>query len=478
VFLFVTPAVVEGGKPAEYHPSRVLIRFKSPPSDALLAKIKSKHGLELIKIIRRLDVYKMEVKDRVSIRELASRIGKEKLVEYAEPDYIRYASYIPVLDTGVDLDHPDLAGQLWINVGEIPGNGIDDDGNGYVDDIYGYDFHGDGPIIVPPPAEDSVPEDDNGHGTHVSGRVAAATDNNVGVAGMAPNVKLMTVRALGGFLGIGYTSDIVEGTLYAVDNGASVINMSIGGTSVSLTEYNAYQTAYQSGVLIAAAAGNSGSSGNAIEYPGGYVFTMAVGASDPCDDIAYFSSRGYQLEVSAPGVETLSTALGGGYRAAGWSGTSMATPHVAGLAALLYSQMPTLSNWQVRLMIRQGVVDAGAPGWDPYHGFGRIDCPTLLGVSVPSSAQLHLINPVEGAPVRGNGVLSFLWSPVDGAVSYTLSVTLPNTSVREFDLTETLMTVPPNKWSAAPTGTYSWQVQALDPTGATIAEDGSSFFKP
>ncbi|MHC4193065.1 MAG: S8 family peptidase [Planctomycetota bacterium] len=510
VFLFAAPSVVAGGKTAEYHPSRVLIKFKSPPSDQLLAKIKSKHGLELMKIIRKLDVYRMEAKHRVGIPELASQIAKEELVEYAEPDYIRYATYTPndpsfsqqwgllkvgvsdywdvemgspdvvvaVLDTGMDLDHPDLVSQLWVNAGEVPGNEVDDDGNGYVDDIYGYDFHGDGLIFVPPDAEDPVPEDDNGHGTHVSGRVAAATDNNVGVAGMAPNVKIMVVRVLGGFLGFGYTSDIVEGALYAVDNGASVINMSLGGTQPSLTEYNAYQVAYDAGVFIAAAAGNSGDVGNPIEYPGGYAFTIAVGASDPCDDIAYFSSHGFQVEVSAPGVETLSTILGGGYEAAGWSGTSMSTPHVAGLAALLFSEMPTLSNWQVRLMIREGVVDAGAPGWDRYHGFGRIDCPTLLGVSVPSTSELHLINPVEGSVVPRTAVLTLLWSPVDGAQSYTLTVNLPTGPSKEFDLSKTVFIIPPRIWRNAPVGTYTWEVQALDPTGGVIAQDSSSFSKP
>ena len=508
--LFVTPSAVAGGKRAEYHPSRVLIKFKRPPSDQLLAKIRSKHQLELMKIIRKLDVYKMEVRHPVGIPELASRIAKEKLVEYAEPDYIRYAAYTPndpgfsqqwgllkvgvsdywdvqmgspdvvvaVLDTGMDLDHPDLVSQLWVNAGEVPGNEVDDDGNGYVDDIYGYDFRGDGLMFVPLDAEDPVPEDDHGHGTHVSGRVAAATDNNVGVAGMAPNVKIMVVRVLGGLLGSGYISDIAEGALYAVDNGASVINMSLGGTRPSLTEYNAYRAAHDAGVLIAAAAGNSGDMGNPIEYPGGYAFTVAVGASDPCDEIAGFSTYGFQVEVSAPGVETLSTILGGGYEASGWSGTSMSTPHVAGLAALLFSEMPALSDWQVRLMIREGVVDAGIPGWDQYHGFGRIDCPTLLGVSVPSTSELHLINPVEGSVVPRTAVLTFLWSPVDGAASYTLTLNVPNKPPKDFSLSETVFTVPPRIWRNLPVGSYTWEVQALDPIGAVIAQDSSSFSKP
>ena len=156
----------------------------------------------------------------------------------------------------------------------------------------------------------------------------------------------------------------------------------------------------------------------------------------------------------------------------------MSTPHVAGLAALLFSEMPALSDWQVRLMIREGVVDAGIPGWDQYHGFGRIDCPTLLGVSVPSTSELHLINPVEGSVVPRTAVLTFLWSPVDGAASYTLTLNVPNKPPKDFSLSETVFTVPPRIWRNLPVGSYTWEVQALDPIGAVIAQDSSSFSKP
>lgn len=508
VCLLVASGVVEGSKVLEYHPSRILIKFKSLPSAELLEGIESKYGLEAIKVIWKLDVYKMAVKNRADIPKLVSRIAKEKIVEYAEPDYVRYTCFVPndprcpqqwglrqievdqfwdvemgspdvvvaVLDTGIDLSHPDLVNQLWINPGEIAGNQIDDDENGYVDDIYGYDFHGDG-SFPPVGDEDPVPQDDNGHGTHVSGRVAAETNNSIGVAGIAPGVKIMVVRVLGGILGFGYSSDIVEGVLYAVDNGASVINMSLGGTSASLTEYNTYKVAYESNVLVAAASGNDGGGANPISYPAGYVFNMAVGASDSSDNIAYFSTHGFQLEVSAPGVETLSTTLGGGYGFTGWSGTSMAAPHVAGLAALLYSQTPTLTNWQARLMIRDGVVDAGSPGWDQYHGFGRVDCPTLLGVSIPSPSSLHLINPIEGSSLPANAILSFAWSPVDGAANYKLIVNLPSGGIKEFDLSDTILTILPKRWRNAPVGNYTWEVQALDGLGTVIAQESSSFSK-
>jgi subtilisin family serine protease len=389
-------------------------------------------------------------------------------VEKGDPNVI-----VAVLDTGIDLDHPDLVNQLWQNAGEIPGNGVDDDANGYTDDLNGYDFAGDG-WFPRPGAEDPVPEDLYvGHGTHVSGTIAAQQDNDEGISGEAPGVKIMAVRALGGILGAGYSSDIAESIIYAADNGAKVINMSLGGTAKSLTEYSALQYAWDHNVFIAAAAGNDGDSGNSLNYPAAYVFAMSVGATDSADNIAPFSTHNEFVEVSAPGVEILSTVPGGAYESAIWSGTSMATPHAAGLAGLLYSQYPDLKNWQARRMLQGGAIDRGASGWDEFFGFGRADCESLLETTVPSQDVLKIITPPEGVTFRSDALVSGLWNPVSGAVIYRVTITLPNGDVKVRNVTTPYVTASP--YVSLPTGDYSVTVEAQDESGAVIASDSVSF---
>lgn len=495
----------EEGVASGFHPQRILVKFKSSIASIAKEEFLIKYDLKVIRRIPKIDIYLLQVKKGRGILSLLSRLKKEKIVEFAEPDYIRKASYTPndpyypeqwgllkigiegywdaemgssgvvvaILDTGIDLDHPDLVNRLWVNPGEIPDNGIDDDGNGYVDDVYGYDFAGDG-LFPLPGAEDSNPDDGNGHGTHVAGRVGAETDNLTGVAGIA-QIQLMAVKVMSS-LGIGYSSDIIEGVIYAVDNGAKVINASLGGTSPSLAEYLAYEYAYQNNVFIAAASGNNGHQSNSIEYPAGYFFAMGVGATDQNDMIAYFSTHGPQVEVSAPGVEILSTTKGGGYGYKFWSGTSMACPHVTGLAALLYSRYPGLANWQARLMIREGVIDRGVVGWDEFYGFGRVDAPTLLIFSPPSSNQIYLLSPLENSQLSNSFLLTFAWSPVEGASSYRLTILTPGGRIKRIFTSNTYYTVLPSLWSRAPTGVYYWKAEALDSQGDLISE-GTSYFE-
>jgi len=273
-----------------------------------------------------------------------------------------HAVTVAVVDGGVDLDHPDLVGSLWVNPGEIPGNGIDDDGNGFVDDVHGWDFVDD----------DGMPDDIYGHGTHVAGIVGATTDNALGMAGMGWEGKVMAVRVLE--TQDGTVQDVAQGIEYAVDQGAQVINLSLGACYLDMQEMrDAVTYAQDAGVLLVAAAGNT--SGSCPFYPAAYDDVIGVAATDSNDQRASFSTYGSHVYVAAPGVAIQSTTLGGGY--GGKSGTSMATPMVSGLAALLWTHCPGSTSSQIAQTIADGAVDLGAAGWDSYYGWGRIDASSM-----------------------------------------------------------------------------------------------------
>ena len=252
---------------------------------------------------------------------------------------------VAVIDSGMQLNHGDLAGNLWTNPGEIAGNGIDDDDDGYVDDVHGWDFVGD----------DNLPNDDFGHGTHVAGTLAAVGNNGIGVVGVAYSSRIMPLRVLDGS-GQGYVSDAVRAIDFATRHGVRVSNNSWGYTgAASQVLYDAIQAAGAAGQLVVTAAGNSSADIDAIpEYPAAYDLPniISVAATTQDDHLAVFSNYGAAgVDVAAPGEHILST-LPGGYGFA--DGTSMASPHVAGVAALLLAAHPT---WTV----------APGPRPDPRH---------------------------------------------------------------------------------------------------------------
>jgi hypothetical protein len=251
---------------------------------------------------------------------------------------------VAVVDTGVDFNHPELNSQIYVNPGEIAGNGIDDDHNGYVDDTSGWDFY----------SNDNYADDGNGHGTHVAGIIAAAA-NGFGVTGVAPGAKIMPVRVLGSD-GSGSSNSVAAGIRYAVDNGADIINMSLGG-SLSTVIQSAIQYAQQHNVLVVSAAGND--SGAMPTYPARLSASLSnlisVGAYNSSNVHASFSDlvgASGAVQVDAPGVAIYSTYLNGQY--ATLSGTSMATPEVSGLAALTLSANPSLTAAQLRNLIVAG----------------------------------------------------------------------------------------------------------------------------
>ena len=274
---------------------------------------------------------------------------------------------IAMIDSGVQTDHPDLAAKLWTNPGEIPANQVDDDGNGKVDDIQGWHYfhmwNGSSYVAM----ENANVRDDFGHGTHTAGIAAAVTDNGVGVAGAAWGARIMPVKVLDQY-GSGWYSDIAAGIVYAADNGARVLNLSLGGPEDSQTLRSGVDYALSRGALVIAAAGNTAS---AVLYPAAYAPVLAVSATDANDGWASFSNYGPQVDLAAPGVDIFSTWYRTNYFTK--SGTSMAAPHVAGAAALLWSRWPDLTAGEVITALIETASDAGAPGFDPYTGWGRVD---------------------------------------------------------------------------------------------------------
>jgi subtilisin family serine protease len=260
---------------------------------------------------------------------------------------------VAVLDTGVDYNHPDLNDNIWRNPGEIPGNGIDDDGNGYIDDVHGWDFIN----------NDNDPLDRDGHGTHVAGTIAAE-NNGFGVTGVAYNARIMPVQVLADN-GFGSDLALANGIRYAANNGAHVINLSLSLLSnlPSPDIYSAIQYATSRGVVVVMSAGNNGAP--QPHYPAFYAteFGLSVGAVDSNRNIGQFSDRrssnragtdGAMRHVVAPGVSIYSTLPNNSYGFGG--GTSMAAPHVAGVVALMLSANPNLTPAQVRDIIAGSAV--------------------------------------------------------------------------------------------------------------------------
>lgn len=249
---------------------------------------------------------------------------------------------VAVLDTGIDKDHPDLDDNFVAGVSFSAG---------------------------PPGGKDQ-----NGHGTHVAGTVAAE-NNEIGVVGAGPRASLYAVRVLNKE-GWGWVSDVIAGIDWSVQNGMQIITMSLGSDSDSQSLHDACDNAYSSGLLLIAAAGNDGDEGEDypggnVDYPARYSSVIAVAATDINDGMPAWSSYGPEVELAAPGVGVKSTWLDDGY--ATLDGTSMATPHVTGTAALILAKNPTLTNEDARNILQTTAEDLGEEGFDVYYGYGLVD---------------------------------------------------------------------------------------------------------
>ncbi len=411
-------------------PGEILVKFKPTVGQLSAQRALEARSLQVSGAIQSIGVLKVTVESGRELETIAA-LRQNPNVLYAEPNYIAYAldtipndsGYgsqwglpkikapaawdittggsdvtIAVVDTGIDLDHPDLncSGKL----------------------TSGWDFIN----------NDATPDDDHGHGSHVAGIAAACTNNSTGVAGVAWGARLMPVKVLDAY-GIGSYGQVASGITYAVDHGADVINLSLGGSESSTSLADAIQYAYDHSVLVVSAAGNCAQGGsqcgyltNPLIYPAAYPTTLAVAATDFSDNWANFSEYHPYVDVAAPGVSIYSTWKNGGYN---WlSGTSMATPYVAGLAALIWSLDPSLTRDQVRAIIQSTADDVWTSGKDDYTGYGRINArqalESLANLQI-SPEQIGFLVDDDSGPFPASKVIEITTTSHD-AINWTASV--------------------------------------------------------
>jgi subtilisin family serine protease len=389
----------------DFKAGEIIVKFKESVSPA---SVRSLLLAEKIDVLREMDKLGLTLLSVPQGRELEKieELKRNPLVEYAEPNYIvqiadisvaephnslRAPEVVPndpyflsqwnlsgieapaawdittgsdkviiaVIGTGASLAHPELKDKIWTNHGETPGNGIDDDGNDFVDDVHGWDFvnwHG-------------APQDDYGHGTFVTGIASAETNNGILIAGVSWGAEIMPVKVLDRD-GYGSIADVSGGILYAADNGARIINLSftLTGSAYSNAVQNVVNHAHSKGALVIAAAGDS--SDDSYQYPAALDHVVSVAATDREDERWRDSTYNDRVDIAAPGDEIYSFWEGGEGQI---SSTHMAAPQVSGLAALIWSVNPRLAPDQVEDLIESKAVDLGESGRDDYFGHGRID---------------------------------------------------------------------------------------------------------
>lgn len=322
---------------------------------------------------------------------------------------------VAVIDTGVDIGHPDLQSNIWRNRDEVAGNRVDDDRNGYVDDVHGWDFANDDRSVYDGPDDD--------HGTHVAGTIAAAGDNDTGVTGVAWRARVMPLKFLGP--NGGHVSDAIAALSYAVDNGARVSNNSWGGAGHSRALRDAIAAAGAQGHVFVTSAGNGGDDqvGDDLavvpSYPASYAepSIISVAATDHHDSLAPFSNYGdREVDLAAPGVQVYSTLPGGRYGS--YSGTSMAAPHVTGVAALLLAERPGATGSDITMLLTStvdrlatlsgavgsgGRLNAASLVQQVQSGAALSATPATLRVGSPTSLTVTVTQ--DGQPLAGRQVV-------------------------------------------------------------------------
>lgn len=391
---------VTKGRPA-YVPGQLIVEFAPATGSTLQSQVLESYNLHLVERLDRTAFVLVEVEPEKALPVVAQELLQHPAIVSAEPNYYRYAHFEPndpyfsyqwhfpqiqmqaawdqstgagvtvaVVDTGVAYETygsyqqaPDLAGTIFVP---------------------GYDFVND----------DTHPNDDNSHGTHVAGTIAQTTNNNMGVAGMAFNARIMPVKVLNAS-GAGTSWQVAQGIRWAADKGANVINLSLGSSTGSSVEKQAVQYAYDHGVTVVASAGNDGA--GAVDYPAAYDVVIAVGAVRYDEALAYYSNYGTALDVVAPGGDVTVDQNGDGYgdgvlqqtfnpntknptdfRYYFFQGTSMAAPHVAGVVALLIAKGVAATPDHVRAALESTAKDLGNPGWDNTYGYGLIQVADAL----------------------------------------------------------------------------------------------------
>ncbi|MFX0212361.1 MAG: S8 family serine peptidase [Candidatus Hodarchaeota archaeon] len=325
---------------------------------------------------------------------------------------------VAVIDSGIDFNHPDLLNQSWVNLGEIPENGKDDDNNGYIDDVRGWDFRGNDNDPSPPYASlpPSNPPAGHYHGTFVAGLIAADNDADISV-GVAPNISLMNLRFLDENNAFSrYDWGMFTNTInYAVANGANIIHLSIQACPSELNPvppksfFTAIKKAYESGVIIVSVTGNIQNCGKtSIHYPGNYSEVIAVSATTRAREHASFSCTGDQNEISAPG-ENIYSIYPNNYSLSLGNGTSFAAPLVSGTIALMLSLNRYLTVEDIREVLHETSTDLGETGKDPVYGYGLLNASAALEkVITKFGINTSMSKTTEGLSFDGGFSIFFL----------------------------------------------------------------------
>lgn len=393
-------------------PGEVIVSYR--PSPAVHPRtVRGDLGLSLVRRSPALGVELARIPSGASVEDTVAALESDPAVQYAEPNYIYQTDLTPndpgypdqwalgdgsssidapeawtvttgssavrvaVVDTGMDMDHPDLAPNLWTNPGEIAGNLMDDDGNGYVDDVHGYDWSG----------LDNDPSDAQGHGTHVSGIAAARGNDSIGVSGTSWRSQIVPLRALDDD-GFGTTLELAQAFDYAGSMGFPIVNASLGGNGYSLTLENAVKAWPKTLFIVSAGNGGSDGIGDDVETSPSYPCSfpqdniLCVTATDQNDVLAPFANFGaVSVDLAAPGTEILSTLNNDGYGIA--SGTSMATPYVSGTAALLLSVAPDTTVAKIKSALLDGTQKRTSLAGSTASG-GRLNAFSSLAAIAPS----------------------------------------------------------------------------------------------
>lgn len=397
----------------EHVSNEMIVKFKKDTSDREKSEILQLYGVKELSHIEKGDFSLVIVPKGKNLQSTAAELIKNEQIEFAEPNYMIEKNYTPVdpsygkqwylgkiqapkawditkgastitvsvIDGGVQTNHPDLAGKIV-----YPYNTVNNS-NTYQPDV---------------------------HGTHVAGIIAASM-NKIGIAGIAPGVKIMPINVFSGEYAELY--DIAEAIYYAADHGADVINLSLGVDSYSYVMESAAHYAQTKGVVLVAAAGNDDT--NAYTYPAALPDVIGVSATDSSDRITDFSNYGEYIDFAAPGVNIYSTVSGSTYRL--MSGTSMAAPVISGVSALVLSKNPFLTPAQVKEILRKSVVDLGSKGWDPFYGYGRIDAyKALQNTPAPVS---NIVSSSSTFTVTGTSRTAFSFNAPSGT---TISLYVQN----------------------------------------------------
>ncbi len=391
--------------PLRFVPGRILIKPKHGVAENVIQSNLLRHGARQLHAIHRSNIRVVNVNE-VDVAAVLAALQHNPTIEFAERDYLAEAAFvlndpyviagsewhlekiqapqawnitcgasdvaIAVLDSGINAAHPDLIGRT----------------------LPGYDFVW----------GDNNPADDFGHGTAVAGVIAASGNNSIGVAGVAFGSRILPVKVMDAS-GFAAYSTLAQGMRYAADQGVRVINISIAGSAPSSTLQDAVNYAWSNNVVIVAAGGNNGNS--TPQYPAACEHVLAVSATLADDSITGFSSYGSHIALAAPGdaIWTTTRDLTTGYWA--WTGTSFASPIVAGVAALMASAKPSISNGQIVYLLKQTAEDLGATGFDPHFGFGRVNAGRAVSGALTFSPTLsvNVLSPTPGVGVCGEVVV-------------------------------------------------------------------------